>query len=322
MRFQDDPLRVLRAAQFVGRFSMTIDPESCVFMRTVAPRLQEIVPERVWEEWKKLLLKSPRPSRGIVAADELGILDALHGDIRDRLLLADHAIVRRYSVTTDPWSCMLARVDGVLAGCRADHVGNDESLVMAFAAIAHGMKAPRNFLERVGAKKESILIIERMLAEHDRVMEWFVDEMFDGRAISDGEIRRLAARLKPATIRQLALYIEGSYRGDMTVEGPREREHVPFPREHNPARTWLYRRAVVLQCENGVAPDCISGKEWLAHLNAKGGKELGTLITLANDLRDDRGITSAEILHAIPVGTTLSEAVHILGEMKQQKNPA
>lgn len=308
-RFQDDPLRVLRAAQFVGRFGMHIEPESLEFMRTVAQRLPEIARERVGEEWRKLLLKSRQPSVGVMAADNLGILDILHSSLRDQSLGEDEEITRKYSLSASPWTRMLARVDGVAALCKQEGAGSDETLTIILAALAHNTREPNQFLESVGAKKDSIAVAERLLAEHDKLMKLYLDEALEEQTLSDGEVRRLAARLKPATIQQIALYLEGTYLGDMSITGPLEEKALPLPRLHNPARTWLLSRAKALNCDQGPAPDCIPGKDWLIHLNARGGKELGDLIRLANELRDTLGLTREVILDSIPPGTHLSDAL-------------
>ncbi|MEE8394645.1 MAG: hypothetical protein V3S29_01225, partial [bacterium] len=70
--FGEDPLRVLRAMQFAGRFDLTIAPETVAVCRE--QDLAELPRERLWEEFKKLLLLAPNPSRGLLWAGPLGIL--------------------------------------------------------------------------------------------------------------------------------------------------------------------------------------------------------------------------------------------------------
>lgn len=322
-RFQDDPLRVLRAAQFVSRFGMHITPESLAFMRTVATRLPEIPHERIGKEWEKLLLKSRQPSIGIIAADSLGILDVLHASLRERALGTDEAIAGKYSIIAHPWTRMLARIDSVATLCRQEAIDSEQTLTFIITALAHHTQNPKKFLESVGAKKDSLIVIERILAEHDGLMELYLDDTLEDKALSDGEIRRLSTRLKPATIQQLALYLEGTYLGDMSIPGPLERTALPLPRQHNPARTWLVSRAKALNCDQGPAPDCITGKDWLAHLKAKGGRELGELIRLANELRDSHGMTRDAILESIPNATPLTDALKILQQssLSNTKHP-
>ena len=73
-KFQEDPLRVLRAVVFASRFSMKLDSTlsaTCKVMIT-NKLLEELPKERVFDEIKKLLLKSNKPSKGFYLFKELG----------------------------------------------------------------------------------------------------------------------------------------------------------------------------------------------------------------------------------------------------------
>ncbi len=58
--FPEDPLRVLRGAQFAARLGFTVSPETAELCKTVD--LSALSKERVEGELKKALLKAPRPS--------------------------------------------------------------------------------------------------------------------------------------------------------------------------------------------------------------------------------------------------------------------
>ncbi len=73
--FAEDSLRVLRAVQFAARFQMQMEPHSIEICRAID--LSDLPRERIWGEWEKLLLKAPRPSRGLLLARELGVLQKL-----------------------------------------------------------------------------------------------------------------------------------------------------------------------------------------------------------------------------------------------------
>jgi len=75
--FIEDPLRVYRAIQFVARFGYTLDRETFHLCRKMVLEglLEELPKERVYEEFKKLLLKSKKPSIGFELMRELGILE-------------------------------------------------------------------------------------------------------------------------------------------------------------------------------------------------------------------------------------------------------
>ena len=58
--FSEDPLRVLRAAQFAARFEFDIAEETLALTKTMD--LSALASERIWGELKKALLKAERPS--------------------------------------------------------------------------------------------------------------------------------------------------------------------------------------------------------------------------------------------------------------------
>lgn len=76
-KFSDDPLRILRAVQFCARFDLTMDEELFELCKKMiaANLLSELPNERVFEEIKKLLLKSDKPSTGFKLLKKLGALE-------------------------------------------------------------------------------------------------------------------------------------------------------------------------------------------------------------------------------------------------------
>ena len=70
--FNDDPLRMLRAARFVARFELTATEELIEAVRSMAPRLDIVSAERVRDELDKLMVL-PRPSAGLWFAVETGL---------------------------------------------------------------------------------------------------------------------------------------------------------------------------------------------------------------------------------------------------------
>lgn len=72
--FDDDPLRMMRAARFAAQLGFTIDDAAFAAMRALADRLQIVSPERIVEEFNKILL-SPVPSIGLHVLSETGLLE-------------------------------------------------------------------------------------------------------------------------------------------------------------------------------------------------------------------------------------------------------
>lgn len=73
--FIEDPLRVYRGIQFCARFELNLDETTKVLFEKMIKKdeFKTLPKERVFEEYKKLLLKSKNPSLGLKLLDEFAI---------------------------------------------------------------------------------------------------------------------------------------------------------------------------------------------------------------------------------------------------------
>ena len=125
--FDEDPLRMLRAAQFAARFRYALSPETVAAMYRAAPRAATISAERIHDEFGKLL-RAPRPSIGFSLLAETGVLS----HIWPELLEGDGVSQNRWH-RFDVWRHALATLDAAPA---------DEPLVR-LAALLHDVGKPR-----------------------------------------------------------------------------------------------------------------------------------------------------------------------------------
>jgi poly(A) polymerase len=72
-RFTEDGLRLLRAVRFAARIGFTIEPETDKALRECAPLLDRISPERIRDEFSKILT-SPRRRAGVEHLVETGLI--------------------------------------------------------------------------------------------------------------------------------------------------------------------------------------------------------------------------------------------------------
>ena len=68
--FKEDPLRVLRAMQFIARFNLKPHPNTLQICRSM--RMEDLPPERLFEEWKKLLLQGSDLTAGLTFLKDCG----------------------------------------------------------------------------------------------------------------------------------------------------------------------------------------------------------------------------------------------------------
>lgn len=223
--FGDDPLRVLRAMQFAGRFGMEIDPETVELCRGLD--LSELSSERVGEEWAKLLLKSPQPSVGLEAARQLGVVDQLHPELA---ALVDTPQEPEWHPEGDVWVHTKMVVDAAAGIIRREQLAGDHALTIMLAALCHdlgkpptttynegkgritshahdtaGVEPTKDFLAELHTKREIVSQVTVLVREH------LYPAMHPD--ASDGAVRRLAGRLAPATIRDLVMVAESDHRG-------------------------------------------------------------------------------------------------------------
>ena len=69
-KFAEDPLRVLRGMQFIARFDLRPAPETVEICRGMT--IEGLPPERLFEEWAKLLTKGTQIGRGLEFQRETG----------------------------------------------------------------------------------------------------------------------------------------------------------------------------------------------------------------------------------------------------------
>jgi putative nucleotidyltransferase with HDIG domain len=112
-RFGEDALRLIRAARFVGRFEMTIDPQTEAAIIELAPTVETVSPERIRDELFRILELDPRPSRAFSALERLGLLKVILPE-----LVALRGIPQSKAVAGDALDHTLAAVDAATVEAR------------------------------------------------------------------------------------------------------------------------------------------------------------------------------------------------------------
>ncbi|HVS14329.1 MAG TPA: HD domain-containing protein [Thermoanaerobaculia bacterium] len=134
-RFGDDPLRVLRGMQLIARFELSPAAQTVRVCRTMSAA--ELAPERIFEEWRKLLLRGRVPSLGLRFLRQCGWLreapelEALIGVPQDP----------SWHPEGDVWVHTLAVLDDY-AGRRLGEPWED--LVVGLACLCHDLGKPRS----------------------------------------------------------------------------------------------------------------------------------------------------------------------------------
>jgi len=129
--FSDDPLRMMRAIRFATQLDFDIDPVTFASIRRNAHRLKIVSPERIMDEFNKILL-SEKPSKGLRLLFEAGLLDVFFPE-----LTALQGVEENEGKThKDNFYHTLEVVDNIAA---KDREGN---LWLRWAALLHDIGKP------------------------------------------------------------------------------------------------------------------------------------------------------------------------------------
>jgi poly(A) polymerase len=154
--FDDDPLRILRAARFAAKLGFTVASDVRAAMTDQAPRLEIVSAERITSELTKLML-TPDPALGIDLLVQTGVAEQVLPEVSRLRMEADehhrHKDVYQHSLTVLRQAIELEPRYGLQA-----------DLTLRLAALLHDIGKPKtrtmlpdgrvafHHHERVGAK--------------------------------------------------------------------------------------------------------------------------------------------------------------------------
>jgi poly(A) polymerase len=139
--FNDDPLRMLRAARFASQLGFTVDDAALTAINTMADRLGIVSPERIREELSKLILGAD-PRRGLAIMVDSGLAEFVLPEVgRLRETVDEH---RRHK---DVYVHTLTVLEQAIA---LEPDGPD--LVLRLAALLHDIGKPKTKSVEPGGK--------------------------------------------------------------------------------------------------------------------------------------------------------------------------
>ena len=296
--FDDDPLRMLRAARFAAQLGFAVDPEATRAIAEMNERLTIVSAERVRDELVKLLL-SPTPRPGIRVLVESGLADHVLPELPALRLEIDehhrHKDVYEHSLTVlDQAIALETGPDGPVPG---------PDLVLRLAALLHdvGKPATRRFEagggvsfhhhEVVGAKlvarrlkalrfdKETVQAVARLTELHLRFHGYG-----DG-SWTDSAVRRYVTDAGPLLERLHRLT-----RSDCTTRNRRKAQRLSAAYDDLEARIAALREQEELA---SIRPD-LDGQQIMAVLGIPPGPVVGRAYKHLLEVRLDQGPLDTE----------------------------
>ena len=220
--FVEDPLRVLRAFQLAARFDFTLAPETAALCRNISGTFAELPVERVWGEWDKWATKSRKPSRGLALLEETGWLRHFPEIAALRGTPQEPEWHPEGDVFTHTQHCL----DAMVSLPEWQIAPGPRRRLLTFAVLAHDFGKPsttsyadrrgkmrwvspgheaagapiaESFLRRIGAPLELDAPVRALVAHH------LAHHHGKEGNFSDTQVRRLARKLAPANIDELAV---------------------------------------------------------------------------------------------------------------------
>ncbi len=132
--FCEDPLRVLRAMQFIARFEFSLAPETLNVCRAMTP--ENLPRERLASEWEKLLLKGSKPSLGLAFLRDCGWI-RYYPELNNLIDCPQYA---KWHPEGDVWSHTLHAVDALPLVRTGNH---DDALLVAVSVLCHDFGKPK-----------------------------------------------------------------------------------------------------------------------------------------------------------------------------------
>ena len=253
--FNEDPLRVLRAMQFVARFGLSVNQNTLKMCQELT--LLDLPKERIWEEWKKLILKGAKISLGLQFLDDCGWLKYFKELEALKYCDQDPDWHPEGSVWNHTKLCMDAFAEQKVED-------EEEDLIVGLAVLLHDVGKPatterdedqrirsplhdikgvaiaRSFLSRLTDQKKIADATLPLIREHMHPYSLFLNKA------GDAAIRRLASRVK--RIDRLIRVVEADQSGRTGVN------------PDNKATQWLWERAQALEIEKSAPKPIILGR--------------------------------------------------------------
>ena len=299
--FVEDPLRVYRAVQFSARFNYKLAPETFVLCKSMVSdgMLEELPKERVYEEWKKLLLKAKKPSLGFELMKELGVLkyfpelqsiinvpqnpiwhpegdvwihtmmslDAMQNEILNSTLSTSH--------TKEKMSLLFTILCHDFGKAETTTIDNETGAIRAIGHEEAGVEPTKTFMYRLLSEHTFIESILPLVRCH------LMPSQFHRNGAKNRAIRRLATKVN---IEKLVIVAKADFLGRTTKEALIGKYE---------AGEWLLEKAKNLSVQNKPLNNVLQGRDLIA-LGLKPSPEFKRILDYVYELQLNGTVSNKE----------------------------
>jgi tRNA nucleotidyltransferase (CCA-adding enzyme) len=297
--FIEDPLRVLRAAQFIARFGFKPDAGLLKLSASIAHTMKELPGERLLEEWNKLLLKGKTPSKGIEFLRDVGVLSLLFPEI--------HALIDvKQEFEWHPEGDVFIHTNMAIDAATESRTGDvTHDMTLMYATLCHdfGKSWTTKFEEgrwRARGHEEAgvepaMAFLGRLKAPADLMKQVAV---LVNHHLAPAHFMAPKQKATPKAYRTLARKLDGSGTNVEMLYKVAKADHFgrttpdALAREF-PAGDEFLAKAKEIKVEDKPEPDVVMGRHLLARGMAP-GKEFGIILTKCREIQYETGIKDPE----------------------------
>ena len=299
--FIEDSLRVYRAVQFCARFDFSLDEQTFILCKKIVQNneLYFLPKERIYEEFKKLFLKSQKPSIGFEFLRKLGVLkyfyelEALIGCVQDEEYHPEGDVWIHTMMTIDELSKILKEQNiedeyrklylfyGILCHdfgkpfCTKEINGK----ITSFKHEALGIEPTISFLSKLTNEKKFIEIVCSLVRNHLTPFQLYLAES------SLKAIKRLSLKVNIEDLCLICL-------ADCLGRDIKDKEKCPK------AINWVLEKAKELDIHNEPIKPIVLGRD-LIELGFKPSSLFKEILDFAFELQIEKEMTKEEIMDEI-----------------------
>ena len=304
--FVEDPLRLFRVMQFIGRFAMKPTKELNQICATMD--IKTISIERIEAEFDKLLLKSQRPSLGI---RWIGDIKRLHEILPELAATLDVPQEKDWHPEGDVFEHTMQAID---AGALLSYSDSNEKLIALYALMCHdlgkatttkqskgrwrshghdiaGVPLAKKLLKRITARKDLIIAVAKLVKYH------MAPVLFVKNNAKPPAYKRLASKLAPEVSIELLAKISLADQRGRNPEPP-----LPLNSDVPEITTFLYIAKNYNVVHEPEAP-LLLGRDLMAFMEP--GPKMGILLKKAYKIQIEEGITDKQELIERIISKTL-----------------
>lgn len=299
--FVEDPLRVYRAVQFCSRFELQIDSKTFELCKKMVDenRVEELPRERIYEEFKKIFLKSSKPSLAFELLKNFGILK--YFTELEKLIGCEQEY--EYHPEGDVWVHTLMVIDEMAKLVKEKKIEDEfKILVLFFASLCHDLGKPfctKVINGKITSHKHEALGVEPTIS--------FMKKLTDDKKLIDEVVTLVQYHLAPFqlyfhnssnnAVKRLSLKANLETLSLVCLADCLGRDIKDKCKCYD-AIEWLNEKVKELELDKDGIKPLILGRD-LITLGYKPNKEFKEILEFAFDLQIDFELSKEEILKRV-----------------------